>query len=138
MNSSTAAVVGTPFTVKVADMLEDGTPGGYPRRLTSTIPPTEFIDGGTTSTTTALESSITSMTGETVLNVAPAEVLTESLIENEGMETIEYTMKVQTVEDVVDGSKTALRISTGVSDVEDLKKREGVEPTGYCSNTIDI
>jgi hypothetical protein len=87
VNSSTAAIVGTPFTVKVADMLEDGTPGGYPRRLTSTIPPTEFIDGGTTSTTTALESSITSMTGETVLNVAPAEVLTESLIENEGMET---------------------------------------------------
>ena len=138
MNSSTAAVVGTPFTVKVADMLEDGTPGGYPRRLTSTIPPTEFIDGGTTSTTTALESSITSMTGETVLNVAPAEVLTESLIENEGMETIEYTMKVQTVEDVVDGSKTALRISTGVSEFEDLKNSEGVEPTGYCSNTIDI
>ena len=138
MNNSTAAVVGTPFTVKVAEMLEDGTPGGYPRRLTSTIPPTEFIDGGTTSTTTALESSITSMTGETVLSVAPAEVLTESLIENDGMATKEYTMKVQTVEDVVDGSKTALKISTGVSDVDVLKKREGVEPTGYCSNTIDI
>ena len=138
MNNSTVAVVGTPFTVKVAEMLEDGTPGGYPRRLTSTIPPTEFIDGGTTSTTTALVSSITSMTGETAFNIAPAEVLTESLTENEGMETIEYTMKVQTVEDVVDGSKTALKISTGVSDVDVLKKREGVEPTGYCSNTIDI
>jgi hypothetical protein len=119
-------------------MLDEGIPDGYPRRLTSTTPPTEFIDGGNASTTTALVSSITSMTGETAFNIAPAEVLTESLTENEGMETIEYTMKVQTVEDVVDGSKTALKISTGVSDVEVLKKREGVEPTGYCSNTIDI
>ena len=138
MNNNTAAVVCLPFAVKVADMLEEGIPGGYPRRLTSTTPPTEFIDGRNASTTTALVSSITSMTGETAFNIAPAEVLTESLTENEGMETIEYTMKVQTVEDVVDGSKTALKISTGVSDVEVLKKREGVEPTGYCSNTIDI
>ena len=138
MNNNTAAVVCLPFAVKVADMLEEGIPGGYPRRLTSTTPPTEFIDGGNASTTTAFVSSITSMTGETAFNIAPAEVLTESLTENEGMETIEYTMKVQTVEDVVDGSKTALKISTGVSDVEVLKKREGVEPTGYCSNTIDI
>jgi hypothetical protein len=45
-----------------------------------------------------------------VENAVPIELRTESLIAKAGMETGELTIKVPTVEDVVDGSKNELRI----------------------------
>jgi hypothetical protein len=115
-------------------------PEGYPPRRTSTEPPTELIDEGSTERTTAFESSIVLMTGEDVLIVVPREFRTESLIEKDGMETGESTMNVQTVEALDVGSRNWLKIRASLSFERSggTKKSAGMEPRGYCSYTTDI
>jgi len=91
-------------------MSEADSPAGYPPRRSSTVPPTELIEAGLTERITADESSIVLIVGEVVENAVPIELRTESLIAKAAMETGELTIKVPTVEDVVDGSKNELRI----------------------------
>ena len=109
-NDNNVAVVARPFTVNEAETSEDKSPDGYPPRRTSTVPPTELIEAGITESTTADESSMVLMRGEVVLNTVPMVLRTESLIVKAATETGELTMKVLTVEDVVDGSANEFKI----------------------------
>ena len=109
-NDNNVAVVARPFTVNVAETSEAKSPDGYPPRRTSTVPPTELIEAGITESTTADESSMVLMRGEVVLNTVPMVLRTESLIVKAATETGELTIKVLTVEDVVDGSAKELKI----------------------------
>jgi hypothetical protein len=109
-NDNNVAVVARPFTVNVAATSEAKSPDGYPPRRASTVPPTELIEAGITESTTADESSMVLMRGEVVLNTVPMVLRTESLIVKAETETGELTIKVLTVEDVVDGSAKELKI----------------------------
>ena len=109
-NDNDVAVIESPFAVNAAETSETERPDGYPPRRTSTVPPTELMEAGVTESMTADESSMVLMRGEVVLNTVPMALRTLSLIVKAATDTGESTMKVPTVEDVVDGSMKELKI----------------------------
>ena len=98
------------------------------------------MDDGFTERTAALESSITTKNGVVHVTDAPLPAVAETVTANEATECGEFTRKVATVVDELDGSKYELRIDAGKSDRDDCRGKEtlGYPPIGKFFTTMVI